>query len=358
VATQYAPISVENNMNFFDQVDKDLDRAGIDVGASELYQGVPQGRLLALTGPSMSGKSFLAVNMMREAQKEGAFIVAIDSENALDDDFVSAIGVDPSAENYKYVTVDTISQTKKVVSMLLKGYKKEYGRDHDAPKMLIVIDSLDMLMTDTESDNFEKGVSKGDQGQRNKQLKQMLREFVQNVKRYNVSIIVTDGVYKNQDLLNGEGLYIVKEAIRYSLSQVVMLSRLKLKDKDTKSVEGIRMKCEGYKTRFTKPFQTVTIEVPYDTGMDRYNGLSDVAVDLDVIKKGGAWFTFGEERWQGQNNFPTDAKVLEDILAQCEAKREKFLDAMVDDSEIDTSEGKAVSSKKRRQAKVESKTAD
>jgi recombination protein RecA len=357
------------SLDFLKGVERDLEKSGIAVGSSEpprywfstgnyvlnkiisgsFLRGIPQGRLLCFTGPSGAGKSFLAANAMREAQKEGAHIVVLDSENALDDDFVSAIGVDPS-QDYTYVAVDTIPQTKKVVSSVIKGYKSEYGdRDPDAPKLLLVIDSLDMLMTETEQEHFDKGVTKGDQGQRNKQLKAMLREFVQAVKHPNISIIVTAQVYKNQDVLNGEGVWIVSDAIKFSLSQVVLLTKLKLKETGSREVQGIRMKCEGYKTRFTKPFQTVTIEVPYDTGMDPYNGLLDVAVDMGVCeKKGSRYALAGDDKTWYAKDF---GQYAADVLAQCEAKREKFLEAMIEDHELDLSEGPR--SKSRRKAKAE-----
>lgn len=354
-------------MDFLQNVTKDLEKAGINVGASEpprywfstgnyvlnkivsgsFLHGIPQGRITAFTGPSGAGKSFLVSNAMREAQKQNAYIVVLDSENALDDDFVSKIGVDPT-NNYTYIPVDTISQAKKVASTVITGYKKEYGDDQDAPKLLIVIDSLDMLMTETESEHFEKGVSKGDQGQRNKQLKAMLRELVQAVKRPNISMIVTAQVYKNQDVLNGEGVWIVSDAIKYSLSQIVLLSKLKLKDTGSREVMGIRMKCEGYKTRFTKPFQNVTIEVPYDTGMDPYNGLLDVAKEMGIItQKGSRYSLTGDDNSWYSKDFH---KYAADVLAKCEAAREKFLEGFVDDDEIVVEQQQTAKSKRKEKA--------
>lgn len=362
-------------MDFLDSVTKDLEKAGIHVGASQpprywfstgnfvlnkiisgsFLRGIPQGRITCFTGPSGSGKSFLAANAMREAQKEGAHIVVLDSENALDDDFVGKVGVDVTS-NYTYVPVDTIPQAKKVASSVIKGYMKEYGDDPEAPKILIVLDSLDMLMTETEQEHFEKGVTKGDQGQRNKQLKAMLRELVQAVKRPNISMLVTAQVYKNQDVLNGEGLWIVSDAIKFSLSQVVLLTKLKLRDTGSREIQGIRMKCEGYKTRFTKPFQTVTIEVPYDTGMDPYNGLLDVAKDMDIItQKGSRYSLTGDDQSWYSKDFN---KYAADVLAKCEAQREKFLEVLIDDTDLDTSSGPSSKSKRKGKVKSEDASAD
>ena len=289
-------------------------------------------------------------NILREAQKNGAHLVVLDSENALDDDFVSKIGVDVT-EGYSYVPVDTIPQVQKVVSSFITKYKKSYSSDENAPKVLIAIDSLDMLMTETEEENFEKGVTKGDQGQRSKQLKAMLRQFVQAIKHYNISMVVTAQVYKNQDVTNGEGVWIVSDAIKYSLSQIAMLTKLKLRseDKTIREIAGIRMKVEGYKTRFTKPFQTATIEVPYESGMDPYNGLLEVAVEMGVADKRGSRYALaGSETTWYSKEFGTYAQ---DVLVSCEAKRDKFLEAKLEDDEEEVVETQ-MSSKSKRAAKA------
>jgi recombination protein RecA len=360
-----------SGMKFLKDFEKDMEKIDITIGSGEpprywystgnyvlnriisgsFYKGIPQGRVTGLVGPSGAGKSFLLSNLMASAQREGAHVVAIDSENALDEKFVRAIGVNPD-DGYTYVPVDTIPQVTKVVSSLLKGYKAEWGEDNpDAPQLLIGIDSLDMLMTDTEEANFGKGVTKGDQGQRNKQLKAMLRTFVQTIKRLNVQIVVTDGVYKNQDVMNGEGLYIAKEAIRFSLSQIIMLTKLKLRETGSTEVKGIRMKCEGFKTRFTKPFQKVVIEVPYDEGMDPYSGLKDVAIELGILSRKGAYYLIDgeDDKWYEKDI----AQHADRILKKAEEMNKAFLLASgVSDDDVADPDTKE-SARSRRKAKVE-----
>ncbi len=346
--------------DFLKAVTKDLEKSGFVAGEAlpprywfstgsyvmnktlggSFMRGVPQGRVLGLVGPSMTGKSFLACNAMREAQKDDAIIVVLDSEHALDNDFVGAIGVDHTSDEYLYYEVDTISQMKALVSKFTTSYKKEYGNDNeDAPKILFVIDSLDMLLTDTEETNYSKGVSKGDQGQRNKQLKAVLREFVQAIKHHNISMIVTSGVYKNQDLLNGEGLFIVKDAIKYALSHIALLTKRKLVEKDnTKHHLGIKLIATGYKTRFTQPMQSAEIEVPYETGMDPYEGLADVAVALGVLIKKGAYFQLPSDAksWYMKDGWESHK---EEVLKLCEEKCDKFLEAGIDVTDIDRTVG-------------------
>lgn len=358
---------------FLDGVRKDIEKDGFDTGSSEpprywfstgnfvlnktlsgsFLNGIPQGRVTCFTGPSGAGKSFLVCNAIREAQKQGADVVVLDSEQALDDDFVKKIGVNPD-EGYMYVDISTIPQTQSVVSKVLNGYKAEYGEGEDGPKLLIVIDSLDMLMTETEDENFDKGVSKGDQGQRNKQLKAMLRGFVQKIRHLNISVLVTAQVYKNQDMMNGEGVWIVSDAIKFSLSHIAMLTKMKLRNEDDKLiVEGIKLKAEGYKTRFTKPFQTVTLEVPYEVGMDPFNGLLDVAIEMGVVLKENnkSYYVVGNET----ETFPKKEFMLRaaDVLTKCESSRDKFLNALIEDTDLVT-DVKA-SAKKRREEVAEKK---
>lgn len=360
------------NMDFIKNFTKELDKMD-GVGTSSLpprywystgnyvlnhiisgsyFRGIPQGRITDLAGPSGAGKSFITANLVAAAQREGASVLIVDSENALDDDFMRKIGVDVDRPDYFYTGVNTIPEASKVVSSFLKAYKDAEGEGEDAPQVLIVIDSLDMLMTETELDHFDKGVTKGDQGQKNKQLKAMLRTFVQAIKHLNVAMICTSQVYKNQDILNGEGVWIVSDAVKYAASQIVLIQKRKLKD-DSKGakindVAGVRMICEGYKTRFTKPFQKVEIEVPYETGMDATSGLLEVAKSAGVvIQKGSRYSMAGsDDTWYSKDM----DKYLDEILSKLEASDAAFLD--VGEVEVDTTTETKAETKARRQSKV------
>lgn len=320
--------------------------------SGDFTKGIPQGRITGLAGPSGAGKSFIAANLVVAAQKAGASVLIVDSENALDNDFMSKIGVDVNRPDYMYAGVNTIPETTKVISTFLSGYEESVGDDMDAPQVLILIDSLDMLMTETEMDHFEKGVTKGDQGQKNKQLKAMLKTFVAAIKHLNVAMVCTSHVYKNQDVMNGEGLWIISDAVRFSLSQIILIQKRKLKD-DSKGAKvgdfaGVRMICEGYKTRFTKPFQKVEIEVPYETGMDPLSGLLEVAKQAEVIIQKGSRYSMAssEESWYSRDI----DKYADQILAKLREQSSLFL---VTDAEIDMSGSKTKAGiKERQQAKL------
>lgn len=322
--------------------------------SGDFTQGIPQGRITDLAGPSGAGKSFIAANLVAAAQREGASILVVDSENALDDEFMRKIGVDVDREDYMYASVNTIPEASRVVSTFLNGYKESVGEAVDAPQVLILIDSLDMLMTETEIEHFEKGITKGDQGQKNKQLKAMLRTFVQAIKHLNVAMVCTSQVYKNQDVLNGEGLWIISDAVRYAASQIILIQKRKLKD-DSKGakagdVAGVRMICEGNKTRFTKPFQKVEIEVPYETGMDPLSGLLEVAKQAGVITQKGSRYSLegSDDTWYSKDLEKYADEVIK-RLQELQKGSELFL---LTDAEIDTDTETRAETKSRRQAKV------
>lgn len=356
------------SLKFTSKFKKEMERSGIDVSEAEpprywistgnyvlnktisgsFLRGYPQGRVVCLSGSAGTGKSFLVCNAMREAQKQGIFVVTGDSEHALDENFVKKIGVDTSDECWLYAELDTISQTQKFVSSFLKSYQTDYGvGDPNAPKVLLVIDSLDMLQSDSEEENFQKGELKGDMGQRSKQLKSMLRSFVHGIKRQNITILVTHQVYKNQDIRNGEGVWIVNDAIKYSLSQITLLTKLKLKDAD--GVNGVKIKAEGYKTRFTKPFQVASLEVPYETGLDPYDGLLDAAVSLGYIEQRGAWYYYGEKSFQRKNFLD----IAPEILEKCEADNTSYMNVEILPEDEDHSVGKSALKKRSEQVLLE-----
>ncbi len=322
--------------------------------SGEFDKGIPQGRITALTGPSGSGKSFVLGNLVKNAQDQGAFVLIVDSENALDDDFMSKIGVD-TENNYMNKSVITIPQAIKVVSTFLKKYRDAYFEDlTNAPQVLIAIDSLDMLSTESELEHFDKGDGSSDQGLRAKQLKQMLRQFVQAIKDLNVCIVVTSQVYKAtaQQILAGEGEWVINSAIRFALSQIVLLTRLKLKNAD-RVITGIRMKAVGFKTRFTQPFQEVVIEVPYTSGMNKHSGLIEMAESIGVIIKRGSRYSFKNDP---ATFYAKDVDLYAELIIE-KAKQIKDAYALITtEEETDelSSDEKLTATQRRKEANSES----
>jgi RecA/RadA recombinase len=198
--------------------------------------------------------------------------------------------LDVSEDALTYIQAGTIEDVNSICSDFFSGYEKEYGRfNYDAPKIFMVVDSIAMLSTSTEEENYDKrGEIKGDQGQRAKRTKAMLRMMLSRIARLPITVIITDHVYP-QDVMLGDGPFAITNSTKFFPSIIGMVSKLKLKE-DTEVV-GVRMRVETYKSRFAKLGSKVELEVPYSTGMSPYSGLLDFLEADGVVTKAGAWIT-------------------------------------------------------------------
>jgi len=253
--------------------------------SGDYKRGIPLGKLTLFAGPSGSGKSYISANLCKQAQDEGYHVLYLDSEHAIDVDYLAKIGVDVSPEKLTYISVATIEDMNGILSEFFQNYKKEYGKDNiEAPKTLIVVDSLAMLSSTTEMDNYEKGgVIKGDQGQLAKRRKAMLRLALGQIGRLPISMVLTDHVYP-QDIMLGDGAWAITNSTKFSVSIIGIVTKLKLKEEG--EVTGVRMRFETYKSRFAKIGTKVELEVPYNKGMSPFSGLIELLEADGVIAKG------------------------------------------------------------------------
>ena len=298
--------------------------------SGSFFRGIPEGRITGMVGPSGSGKSFLSANVMKQAQLDGAHLVIVDTENAMDVEFLSKIGIKVDEEHLTYIQLGTIEEVNSVMSEFFSSYEKEYGRyNYDAPRIFIVIDSLAMLSTSTEEENYDKGgVVKGDQGQRAKRTKAMLRMLLSRIARLPITVIITDHVYP-QDVMMGDGAWAITNSTKFFPSIIGLITKLKLKEES--EIVGIRMRVETYKSRFAKLGSKVELEVPYSTGMSPFSGLLDFLEADGVVTKGGAWYSCdlpaGPIKFQRKN--------LDEALVQKLLTHPKLLQ---DDSALDVEE--------------------
>lgn len=248
--------------------------------SGDFTKGIPLSRISLMAGPSGSGKSFIAGNICLQAQMQGCYVVYLDSEHAIDVDYLAKIGVNTTEEKLLYLSVTTIEDVNKVLSAFFKNYIKENGKDnYDAEKVIIVLDSLAMLSSETEMENYDKGVVKGDQGQLAKRRKAMLRMAVGHLGRLPIGLLLTDHVYP-QDIMLGDGAWAITNSTKFSSSIIGIVTKLKLKEDG--EVTGVRMKFETYKSRFAKLGTKVELEVPYNKGMSPFSGLLDLLADMGL----------------------------------------------------------------------------
>lgn len=232
-----------------------------------------------------SGKSFIASNLALQAQKDGYHVLYLDSEHAIDVDYLKKIGVDVSEDCLTYLSVATIEDVNSVLSEFFNGYVKAYGKDSTtAPKTLIILDSLAMLSSATEMENYDKGgIIKSDQGILAKRRKAMLRLATGHLGRLPIGMIVTDHVYP-QDIMMGDGAWAITNSTKFSSSIIGIVTKLKLKEEG--EITGVRMRFETYKSRFAKLGTKVELEVPYNKGMSSFSGLLPLLEGMGVIAKG------------------------------------------------------------------------
>ena len=261
--------------------------------SGDFNKGVPLGKVTVLAGESGSGKSFIASgNLVRNAQKQGIYVILIDSENALDQSWLEALGVDTSEDKLLRLSLSMVDDVARTVSDFMKGYKDEHADDKEnAPKVLIVIDSLGMLLTPTDVDQFEKGEMKGDLGRKPKALTAFVRNCVNMFGSWNVGLIATNHTYASQDMFDPDDKISGGQGFIYASSIVIAMKKLKLKEDEKGNkitdVRGIRAACKVMKTRFSKPFESVQVKIPYDTGMDPFSGLVELFEKKGVLVQTG-----------------------------------------------------------------------
>jgi len=258
--------------------------------SGDFNKGVPLGKVTVFAGESGSGKSyFCSANIVKAAQEQGIFVVLVDSENALDEKWLQALNVDTSEDKLLKLSMSMIDDVAKTVSEFMKDYR-DLAED-DRPKVLFVIDSLGMLLTPTDVDQFGKGDLKGDMGRKPKALTALVRNCVNMFGSYNVGLVATNHTYASQDMFDPDDKISGGQGFIYASSIVVAMKKLKLKEDEdgnkTTTVNGIRAACKVMKTRYAKPFESVQVKIPYETGMDPYSGLVDLFEAKGLLKKDG-----------------------------------------------------------------------
>jgi len=289
--------------------------------SGDFNKGVPLGKVTVFAGESGAGKSYICSgNIIKHAQKQGIFVVLVDSENALDKEWLINLDVDVSEDKLLKLNMAMIDDVAKTISEFMKEYRTmpEDGR----PKVLFVVDSLGMLMTPTDVDQFDKGDLKGDMGRKPKALTALVRNCVNMFGSHNVGLVATNHTYASQDMFDPDDKISGGQGFIYASSIVVAMKKLKLKeDEDGNKVSdvlGIRSACKIMKTRYAKPFESVQVKIPYSTGMDPYSGLVDMFEKQGLLVQQGNRLRF------------TDSKGIEHLYYRKEWKDDKLDMIMAD----------------------------
>ncbi len=290
--------------------------------SGDYQRGVPLSKVTMFAGETGSCKSLIAANVMRSAQQrdDSPFILLLDTEGAGDKQWYVNAGVDPN-KNFLRAAVFTVSDCTAVIAGFMKDVVTQ---DPDRP-YLIVLDSVGMLETEAGQENSKKGITKGDQGQLAKQLKKFVKYCVWICEQQNVGFLFTNHTYESQDMFNPDQKITGGAGIIYASSIVIATRKGKLKEvADEKEVatstgvHGVKVNAMVYKSRFNKPFEKMTIEVPWSEGVDLYSGLVDMFENDGMLVKVGNKLSYtdnsGVEHKYFRKRIPTT--LLDQIMKE------------------------------------------
>ena len=259
----------------------------------------------------------------------------------MDENWLRALGVDTSEDKLLKLNMAMIDDVAKTISEFMKNYKTL--PENEKPKVLFIIDSLGMLLTPTDVNQFEGGDLKGDMGRKPKALTALVRNCVNMFGSHNVGLIATNHTYASQDMFDPDDKISGGQGFIYASSIVVAMRKLKLKeDEDGNKVSdvlGIRSACKVMKTRYAKPFESVQIKIPYSTGMNPYSGLLDLFEKSGLLTKEGnrlAYTTLdGEIIKHFRKGWETNTDgCLDRVMTEYSKRNQNQLSTVMDKEEI------------------------
>lgn len=268
--------------------------------------GLPRGRIIEIYGPESSGKTTLALHCIAEGQKKGGNAAFIDVEHALDPVYASALGVD--VDSLLVSQPDTGEQALEITEALVRSCAID----------VIVVDSVAALVPRAE---IEGEMGDSHVGLQARLMSQALRKLAGAISKSNcVAIFINQLrekvgiVYGNPEVTPGGRALKFYSSVRIDIRRVEAL-------KSGGELIGSRTKAKVVKNKISPPFREAEFDIMYGQGISREGELLDIAVKLDVVKKSGAWFSFGETRLgQGRDNvkdlFKTNKELANKIELQ------------------------------------------
>jgi hypothetical protein len=182
-----------------------------------------------------------------------------------------------------------------------------------------------MLLTPTDVNQFEAGDLKGDMGRKPKALTALVRNCVNMFGSLNIGLVATNHTYASQDMFDPDDKISGGQGFIYASSIVVAMKKLKLKEDEDGNkiteVKGIRAACKIMKTRYAKPFESVQVKIPYETGMNPYSGLVDLAEGKGMLVKDGNRLAYTT----------TDGEIIKSYRKEWERNENGCLDIVMRD---------------------------
>ena len=268
--------------------------------------GVPKGRIIEIYGPESSGKTTVALHIVAECQKQGGIAAYIDAEHALDPIYAKKIGVD--IDNLYVSQPDHGEQALEITDALVRSGAVD----------IVVIDSVAAL---TPRSEIEGEMGDTHVGLLARLMSQALRKLTANVNINNTTLIFINQIrekigvsYGNPETTTGGRALKFYASVRLDVRRVEAI-------KQGSDVIGNRTRIKVVKNKVAPPFKTASVDIMYGTGVSREGEIIDIASDLNILDKSGAWYAYnGEKIGQGKENVKLYLKENKELAQELETK--------------------------------------
>lgn len=268
--------------------------------------GIPKGRIIEIYGPESSGKTTLAQHIVAECQKRGGIAAFVDAEHALDPEYAKNLGV--NVDELLISQPDTGEQALEITEELVRSCAVD----------VIVVDSVAALVPKEE---IEGAMEDKQMGLQARLMSKALRKLTGVVNKTNTAVIFINQLrqkigiaYGNPETTTGGN------ALKYYSSVRLDIRKTETLKKDDSDI-GNRVRVKVVKNKVAPPFRVAEFEIIFGKGISKIGCIVDMAVDRDIIKKAGSWFSYGEEKiGQGRDKAKEFLENNPEILAEVEQK--------------------------------------
>lgn len=268
--------------------------------------GIPRGRIIEIYGPESSGKTTLALHIIAEAQKKGGIAAFIDAEHALDPIYASNLGV--NIDGLIVSQPDTGEQGLEIAESLVRSSAID----------VVVVDSVAALVPRAEIDGDMGATHVGLQA---RLMSQALRKLAGAISKSNTSVIFINQLREKVGVMFGNPETTTGGRALKFYSSVRMEVRRGEPIKKGEDIIGNRTKVKVVKNKVAPPFKQVEFDIMYGEGISKLGAILDMASDVDIIKKAGAWYSYEDERLgQGRENAKDYLEKNPDLLNEITEK--------------------------------------